>query len=128
MAEVYKWLPLIAAGSGICLAYLFYVVKPLWPGQLAQKLGALYRLVYHKYYFDELFDFLVVQPSLRLGKILWLGGDENIIDRYGPDGVASLSRRIAQRMAVLESGYITHYAFAMVIGVTAFVTWFWLKG
>ena len=126
--EVYKWLPLIVALSGVFLAYVCYVVKPLWPAKLAKALGGFYQLVYHKYYFDEILAFLFVQPALRLGKIFWLGGDENIIDRYGPDGVAALSRRIAKRMAALESGYVYHYAFAMVMGVTAFVSWFWLKG
>jgi NADH-quinone oxidoreductase subunit L len=95
---------------------------------LAKALGALYRIVYHKYSFDEIFHLVFVRPAHYLGKLFWLGGDEKLIDPYGPDGIATLSRRIAQRMAGLETGYIYHYAFAMVIGVTACVTWFWARG
>jgi len=123
-----KWLPLGVALPGIICAYIFYVLKPSWPGQFARALGGLYRLIYHKYYFDEIYTFLFVRPACWLGDRLWEVGDEEIIDGYGPDGFAALSIRIAQRVSAMESGYLYHYAFAMVIGVAAFVTWFWLKG
>jgi NADH-quinone oxidoreductase subunit L len=71
---------------------------------------------------------LFVRPSLWLGEGLWRGGDEQLIDGVGPDGLASLSLRIAKRVGDFESGYLYRYAFAMVIGVAAFISWFWLKG
>ena len=128
LIERLKPLPMIVASLGIALAYVCYVVKPLWPAKVAKALGSVYRIVYRKYYFDEILDTLFVRTAYYLGKIFWLGGDENFIDRYGPDGIAALSRRIAKRIAVLETGYIYHYAFAMILGVTAFVSWFWFKG
>jgi NADH-quinone oxidoreductase subunit L len=126
--EYERWFPLGIALPGIICAYIFYVVKPELPSIISSALGKLYRLVYHKYYFDEIYDFLFVRPVRWLGNFLWQVGDNEIIDGYGPDGFASLSMRIAQRVSSLESGYIYHYAFVMVIGVAAFITWFWLKG
>ena len=123
-----NWLPLGLALPGIFLAYIFYAVRPSWPGKLAQSLGAVYQLVYHKYYFDEIYETVFVRPAHWLGKILWLGGDESIIDGYGPDGIAAFSVRIAKRLSALETGYVYHYAFALVIGVAAFITWFLVKG
>jgi NADH-quinone oxidoreductase subunit L len=122
--EIEKWLPLGVALTGIMLAYVFYWWRPEWPGKVARTLGGLYRLVYHKYYFDELYDFLFVRSARCLGDLLWKVGDDMVIDGVGPDGVASLAVRLAKRASALETGYIYHYAFAMVIGVAAFVTWF----
>ena len=122
-----KWLPLGLALSGILLSYVFYVWKPELPGKLASALGGFYRLVYHKYYFDEVYDFLFVRTARCLGKFFWTVGDDKIIDGLGPDGIASLSVRVARRVSALETGYVYHYAFAMVIGVAAFVTWFCFK-
>ncbi|HEU0118034.1 MAG TPA: NADH-quinone oxidoreductase subunit L, partial [Alphaproteobacteria bacterium] len=123
-----KLLPLIAAaGPGIICAYIFYWWKPELPGKLANALGGLYRLVFNKYYFDELYNVVFVRTAQRLGVIFWHGGDEATIDGFGPDGMARLASRIAKRVSDLETGYVYHYAFAMVIGVAAFVTWFWVK-
>jgi NADH-quinone oxidoreductase subunit L len=122
--EIYKWLPLLAALSGISLAYVFYVKQPQWPSKVARAFGAVYQLVYHKYYFDEIYSFLFVRPARKLGVFLWRTGDETVIDGYGPDGFAALSVRIAHKVSALESGYLYHYAFAMVIGVAGLLTWF----
>jgi len=122
-----KWLPLGVALPGIVLAYVFYWWKPEWPGKVSRGLGGIYRLVFNKYYFDELYDFLFVRTAFRLGNIFWKVGDDTIIDGVGPDGVAALAGRLAARASALETGYVYHYAFAMVIGVAAFVTWFWAK-
>ena len=122
-----KWCPLAVAIPGILFAYLFYMVKPEWPGKVANALGGIYRLVFNKYYFDELYDRVFVRGSFRLGAIFWKKGDDGIIDPYGPDGVAHLAGRVARRISALQTGYVYHYAFAMVIGLAGFVTWFWMK-
>jgi NADH-quinone oxidoreductase subunit L len=122
-----KWFPLGVAVPGILAAYLFYMLKPKWPGKVAKALGGIYRFVYHKYYFDELYDFVFVRGAEKLAVIFWKKGDDGIIDAYGPNGVAALASRIGQRVAKLQTGYVYHYAFVMVIGVAAFVTWFWLR-
>jgi NADH-quinone oxidoreductase subunit L len=123
-----KWLPLGLALAGIFLAYVFYMWKTDLPGKVARSLGGLYRLVFNKYYFDELYDFVFVRGAEALAVILWKKGDDGTIDRFGPDGVARLTARLGKRTAALQTGYVYTYAFAMVIGVAAFVAWFWARG
>ena len=128
LPEWEKVMPLYAAAlPGIFFAYIFYMLKPEWPGKVAGALGGLYRLVFNKYYFDELYDFIFVRGAFRLGAIFWKRGDDGTIDRFGPDGVAALTGRLAKRVGALQTGYVYTYAFAMVIGLAAFVTWFWIK-
>ena len=119
-----KLLPLVVAISGIGLAYVFYIWKPDLPAKTARAFGSLYRLVFNKYYFDEIYDFLFVRTSQKLGLFFWKKGDDGTIDRFGPDGFAALASRIARRVSALETGYVYHYAFAMVIGVAVFIIWF----
>ncbi|MEW5726518.1 MAG: NADH-quinone oxidoreductase subunit L [Pseudomonadota bacterium] len=118
------WLPTIMAGSGIALAYVLYKVAPSVPKALADTFRPVYLFLLNKWYFDELYDFLFVKPSFKLGKGLWQGGDGALIDGVGPDGVAAATKVIANRVAKLQTGYLYHYAFAMLIGVAVFVTWY----
>ncbi|UEM05863.1 NADH-quinone oxidoreductase subunit L [Skermanella rosea] len=125
------WVPLapfVVGLIGIGLAYLFYMFMPHLPSLVASKLGAVYRFVYRKWMFDELYDRLFVQPAKFLGYGLWKSGDGAIIDGVGPDGVAAATRDVALRAARLQSGYVYHYAFAMVIGVVLLVGWFYFFG
>jgi NADH-quinone oxidoreductase subunit L len=122
------FLPLLAGLSGIGLAYVFYQFRPELPGLIAGKAGGLYRFLYNKWYFDELYDFLFVRPAKAIGTILWKGGDGALIDGLGPDGIASVTRDMSIGASRLETGYLYHYAFAMVIGVVALVSWFTLHG
>ncbi len=117
-------LPTVVAVSGIALAYLFYSLVPALPVALAGAFQGIYRFLLNKWYFDELYDTLFVKPAFRLGRGLWLGGDGALIDGCGPDGVAAATRGMARRVARLQSGFIYHYAFAMLIGVAVFVTWY----
>ena len=94
------------------------------PGKVANRFQGIYRFLLNKWYFDELYDFLFVRPSQRLGRALWKDGDGAVIDGLGPDGVASAARYIAERVARMQSGFVYHYAFAMLIGVAGIVTWY----
>ncbi len=123
-----KWLPLGAAVSGIVLAFIAYTQFPALPGACARAAGLVYRLLFNKYYIDEIYHFLFVRTARRYGEVFWRWGDNKLIDGFGPDGVAALAQKIAGRAGALQTGMIYHYAFAMVIGVAAFVTWFWFKG
>lgn len=123
-----KLLPLFVASWGIALAYVFYLWCPSLPGKFARAFGAIYRLLFNKYYIDELYDFLFVRNASRLGRLFWHCGDEGIIDRFGPNGIALMAQKIAVRAGALQSGYVYHYAFAMVTGVAALITWYWFKG
>jgi NADH-quinone oxidoreductase subunit L len=119
-----KVLPVIVALIGIAIAYIMYMRQPDLPGRLAGALPALYRFLLNKWYFDELYDRLLVEPAKRLGYGLWQGVDVMTIDRFGPDGVALSTLSVARRAVRLQSGYLYHYAFAMLIGVAALVTWY----
>jgi len=128
LPEWEKIMPLFAAAlPGIFFAYIFYMFKPEWPGKVANALGGIYRMVFNKYYFDEFYDLVFVRGAQRLGLVFWKRGDDGIIDRFGPDGVAAFAGRVAKRVGALQTGYVYHYAFAMVIGLAAFVTWFWVR-
>ncbi|SEH32775.1 NADH-quinone oxidoreductase subunit L [Magnetospirillum fulvum] len=117
-------MPTIAAAGGIATAYLLYVFAPSLPGMLAGAFPGLHRFLLNKWYFDELYDAILVRPAFRLGRGLWKGGDGALIDGLGPDGVAATSIRMGRKVAAAETGYLFHYAFAMLIGVAALVTWY----
>ena len=118
-------LPFVVAFAGIALAYVFYMFRPDLPGRVVARFAGVHRFLFNKWYFDELFDFLFVRPARVLGHGLWKSGDGTIIDGFGPDGVAAVTRDVAQRATRLQSGYVYHYAFAMVIGVVLLVGWFY---
>jgi NADH-quinone oxidoreductase subunit L len=119
-----KKLPLVVGVAGIALAWLLYIKSPDIPGRIANRFQGIYQFLLNKWYFDELFDFLFVRPAFKLGRGLWKAGDGLIIDGVGPDGVSSVVRNVAKRAAALQSGYLYHYAFAMLIGVVGLITWY----
>ncbi len=119
-----KALPVALAAAGIAAAWLFYIRRPDLPARAAAAAGGLYAFVLNKWYFDELYDFLFVRPAKRLGRGLWKTGDGELIDGVGPDGVAAGVANIARRASRLQTGYVYHYAFAMLAGVALFVTWY----
>ena len=117
-------LPFAMGVIGILLAWWFYMVNPALPGRLAASVRGLYLFLYNKWYFDELYDRLFVRPAFYLGWGLWKGGDGALIDGVGPDGVAAATRDLARRASRLQTGYLYHYAFAMLVGVVILVTWY----
>ncbi|MCB9948529.1 MAG: NADH-quinone oxidoreductase subunit L [Rhodospirillaceae bacterium] len=119
-----KVLPLVMGLGGIALAYLFYVQMPQLPARTVAAAGPLNRLFFNKWYFDEIYDAIFVRPAFLIGRGLWKGGDGAIIDGLGPDGLAATTRVAARRIAGLQSGYVYHYAFVMMIGVVVFVSWY----
>jgi NADH-quinone oxidoreductase subunit L len=113
--------PFVAMLSGLGLAYLFYVLRPGLPGALARSQAPLYDFLYNKWYFDELYDRIFVRPALWLGRVLWKGGDGATIDGAINGlamGVVPFFTRLAGRA---QSGYLFHYAFAMVLGILALI-------
>jgi NADH-quinone oxidoreductase subunit L len=121
-----RYLPLILGLVGIATAYVFYIVDKTIPARLALRLRALYLFLLNKWYFDELYDWLFVRPAMMIGDGLWKSGDGAVIDGLGPDGVAAVTRDLAQQASRLQTGYLYHYAFAMMIGLVALVTWYLL--
>ncbi|MBZ9846603.1 NADH-quinone oxidoreductase subunit L [Mesorhizobium sp. CA14] len=118
--------PFVAMVIGLLVAWQFYIRKPEMPEELAAHHRGLYAFLLNKWYFDELYDFLFVQPAKRLGRFLWKTGDGAIIDGLGPDGISARVVDVTNRVVKLQTGYLYHYAFAMLIGVAALVTWMML--
>ncbi|MCP5382675.1 MAG: NADH-quinone oxidoreductase subunit L [Kordiimonadaceae bacterium] len=120
--------PFIAMVIGLATAWYFYIKQPDMPGKFVKTFRFAHALSYNKWYFDELYDILFVRSAMKLGMIFWKRGDEDTIDRFGPDGVSALVVRVADKFKQLQTGYLYHYAFAMLIGLSAFVSWFVLGG
>ncbi len=116
-------LPFWLAAAGVGLAAFFYLRRPDIPAALARRFAFLHGLLVNKYWFDELYSFVFAGGARLLGGSLWRGGDRAVIDG-AVNGLAALVARIARVVRAFQSGYIYHYAFAMLIGVFALVTWF----
>ena len=118
-----KYLPIFLAILGILCAYLFYVLNPNLPKILSKKVSIIYNLFFNKWYFDELYDYLFVKSFIKFGNYFWKKGDEGTIDRFGPNGISKLVKNISSKSIIIQSGYIYHYAFAMLIGLVVLITW-----
>ncbi|WP_137933249.1 NADH-quinone oxidoreductase subunit L [Mesorhizobium comanense] len=118
--------PFVAMLIGLLVAWKFYIRSPEMPANLAAQHRGLYAFLLNKWYFDELYDFLFVRPAKRLGHFLWKTGDGTVIDGLGPDGISARVVDVTNRVVKLQTGYLYHYAFAMLIGVAALVTWMML--
>ncbi|MER0239195.1 NADH-quinone oxidoreductase subunit L [Fulvimarina sp. MAC8] len=121
-------IPTVMMAIGFGLAYYFYIANPAMPKQLSQTHRGLYKFFLNKWYFDELYDFLFVRSAKWVGRTLWKTGDGRIIDGLGPDGVSARVLDVTNRVVKLQTGYLYHYAFAMLIGVAALVTWMMIGG
>jgi NADH-quinone oxidoreductase subunit L len=129
--EVPKWVvwsPFVAMVLGFALAWLFYIRDTAIPKNLAERHEPLYKFLLNKWYFDELYDLIFVRPAMWLGRFLWKKGDGMIIDGFGPDGVASVVTDVTRGVMRLQTGYLYHYAFAMMIGIAALISWFMFGG
>ena len=109
--------------TGLLIAWASYIRSPSFPAKFADTFQPLYRFLLHKWYFDELYHFLFVRPAFAIGRLLWHKGDEGTIDRFGPNGSAWLVQAGARAAGRLQTGYVYTYAFVMLIGLTAAVTW-----
>jgi NADH-quinone oxidoreductase subunit L len=130
-ADVPMWVefgPFVVTIIGFAIAYYYYVLHPELPPKMAAKDGLLYKFLYNKWYFDEIYDFLFVRPTLWFGRALWKIGDGKIIDGLGPDGIAARVLDVTRGTVRMQSGYVYHYAFAMFLGVLALATWFTFMG
>jgi len=126
-----KWVkvaPFVVMLIGFFTAWLFYIKNPSLPGRLAKAQAPLYNFLLNKWYFDEVFDVLFVRPAKWLGDFLWRRGDGSVIDGSINGiamGVVPFFTRLAGRA---QSGFMFHYAFAMVIGVVVLVSYFAITG
>jgi NADH-quinone oxidoreductase subunit L len=124
-----KLTPFVVSILGFVVAYYYYIMRPDLPAKIAARRGPIYLLLKNKWFFDEAYDFLFVRPAQRLAVILWRGGDGKIIDGIGPNGVAARVVDGTRFFVKLQTGYLYHYAFLMLLGIAAAVTYFvWRTG
>lgn len=121
-------LPTIAMALGFLVAFRFYIQQPEAPARLAEEHRVLYRFLLNKWYFDEIYDALLVRPTMRLGRFLWKKGDGWLIDGFGPDGVSARVIDVTRNVVRLQTGYLYHYAFVMLLGIAVLVTWMMFAG
>ena len=120
--------PTIMMVLGFATAWIFYIAVPETPSLIARTFEPIYLFLLNKWYFDELYDFLFVKPAMRIGRLLWKVGDGTVIDGLGPDGIAARVSDVTNRVVRIQTGYVYHYAFAMLIGVALLVTYFMFAG
>jgi len=120
-------LPAIAGIIGIGIAYGLYIRSPETPRRLAERYRGLYQFLLNKWYFDELYDRIFVRPTFWLGNFLWKVGDIKIINGL-IDGTAAAVYGVTQRAVRIQTGYVYHYAFVMLIGVALLVSYFMFMG
>jgi NADH-quinone oxidoreductase subunit L len=126
--ELVGFVPTLMMIIGFAVAYYMYIVDKAAPRRLAQSNPLLYKFLLNKWYFDELYDFIFVRPAFWLGRLFWKSGDGRIIDGLGPDGVSARVIDAAGRVVKIQTGFVYHYAFAMLMGVAAFITWYLVGG
>lgn len=121
-----KKLPILIGLIGIGLGYLFYLVKPKLPEITVSRFKPVHKLLFNKWFFDELYDWAFVRNAVRLGKLFWCT-DKEVVDRFGPDGVAGTSKKAGNLFSRFQSGYVFQYAFVMMIAVIGLISWFVFK-
>src|ERR1700726_3483472 len=122
--ETIAFLPTVMMALGFMVSYVFYIQRPYLPVELARQHRMLYQFLLNKWYFDEFYDLIFVRPAKRFGRFLWKVGDGYIIDGLGPDGVSARVLDVTRNVVKLQTGYLYHYAFAMLMGVAGLITWF----
>jgi NADH-quinone oxidoreductase subunit L len=118
-----KWSATFAMLIGFALAWFMYIRSPETPKRLAEEHRGLYQFLLNKWYFDELYDRIFVRPARWLGMALWKGFDDWLVDQTLVEGLGRRVKQATGYVTRLQSGYLYHYAFAMLIGVTALITW-----
>ncbi|MEM8792104.1 MAG: NADH-quinone oxidoreductase subunit L [Pseudomonadota bacterium] len=129
--HVPKWVkvsPFIAMLIGLLLAYIFYIRSPELPKKIAERNEPLYQFLLNKWYFDEIYNFVLVRPAMWIGTVFWKKGDGAAIDGIINGIAMNIVPRLTRFAGRIQSGFLFHYAFAMLIGLSALITWFTLSG
>ena len=116
--------PMMLGFLGLFLAWYMYLKNKSMPSNIVKLNGPLYKFLLNKWYFDELYNFIFVRPAKAIGYFLWKFFDGYIIDGFGPDGIAKSVLSLSKKAKSIQTGYIYHYAFAILIGVSLFITYF----
>ncbi|QPD00095.1 NADH-quinone oxidoreductase subunit L [Qipengyuania soli] len=108
---------------GLFTAWMAYIKDTSIPGKAVEQLGPVYRFLYNKWYFDELYHYLFVVPAFWLGRQFWKLGDIGTIDRFGPNGIAWVVEQGSIGARKFQTGYLYSYALVMLLGLVAAITW-----
>ena len=119
---------LYLAAAGALVAWFLYLRRPDLPGILRSRLALPHRILENKYYFDWFNENVVAAAARRLAGSLWRVADAGVIDGVCVNGSARGVRYLADVVRTLQTGYLYHYAFAMIIGLTVFLVWLTLGG
>jgi NADH-quinone oxidoreductase subunit L len=122
------WAPLVVSVLGLLVAAYMYIWREGTGARLAAQRGPVYLFFYNKWFFDELYDATFVRAAKWLGDLFWKGGDQKLIDGLGPDGVSAVSLQVGKGAGRLQTGFLYHYAFVMLLGVAAILSyalWAW---
>ncbi|MBV8682941.1 MAG: NADH-quinone oxidoreductase subunit L [Caulobacteraceae bacterium] len=117
------WAPLLVTAIGFVAAWYYYILHEGIGARIAARKGLVWSFLYNKWYFDELYQIVFVNSAKWLGDLLWKGGDKRLIDGLGPDGVSAASYAIGKATARLQTGYVYHYAFVMLLGVAGLLSY-----
>ncbi|HYE45590.1 MAG TPA: NADH-quinone oxidoreductase subunit L, partial [Caulobacter sp.] len=117
------WAPLVVTAVGFLGAFWVYVLREGMGARIAANEGPLWRFLYNKWFFDELYDYVFVRGAKLLGDLFWKGGDQKLIDGLGPDGVSKASMLVGKGTGRLQTGYVYHYAFVMLLGIAGLLTY-----
>jgi NADH-quinone oxidoreductase subunit L len=107
----------------IPISYYLFIINKNIPKYLAEENKSVYDFLINKWYFDEIYDYIFVQPAKKIGIFLWKVIDLKTIDRFGPDGISNFIKFLSNKAVKFQSGYIYHYAFVMLIGVSILLTY-----
>ncbi len=118
-----KLAPLTMMISGFLTALFVYILYPGTATAIMNRHSLLHTFLINKWYFDEIYNFIFVRPLKFLGVFFWRKIDQYTIDGFGPDGISKIVMLISRKAGSMQSGYIFHYAFVMLGGVTVLVTW-----
>jgi NADH-quinone oxidoreductase subunit L len=122
-----KWTPFTVMAIGLFLAWNSYIRNTTLPARFVAHFGLLHQFLFKKWYFDELYNIVFVKPAFAIGRFFWKRGDEQAIDRFGPDGAAALVQGGTRLAVRLQSGYVYGYAFVMLLGLVGLASWAMVK-
>ncbi|MBW3560391.1 MAG: NADH-quinone oxidoreductase subunit L [Proteobacteria bacterium] len=117
------WSPTVASLIGLAAAVFIYLLRRGMGARIAANAGPLWTFFYNKWFFDELYDFVFVRGAAKLGELFWKRGDRDTIDKLGPNGLAALSYFGGRRLVRIQTGFLYHYAFVMLLGVAGLLTY-----
>ncbi|MBL4750470.1 MAG: NADH-quinone oxidoreductase subunit L [Amylibacter sp.] len=122
------WSPFAVTLIGFLIAWYMYIMNEGLGARMAANSRIVHPFLYNKWYFDEIYDFVLVRGARKLGDLFWKGGDQRLIDGFGPNGFAAITAVLAKRVAKLQTGFLYHYAFVMLLGLVGLVTWVLVSG